>query len=212
MKRSHDLAPIEDASLVERITSNYDSSLFIVGSHQKKRPNNLVMGRTFNGHVLDMFEFGVENYRSTSNFGSADFTNELKPILLFQGDVFDVSDKYKRIKNFFLDFFKITELSEVNIVELKRVIVFTCRGENCPIEFRHLEISDISESTVAKETIPFREVGPCFDLKIRREKMATTELFKEACRTPKIRNIEKKRSDKNKYTTALGEKKAKVFL
>jgi len=59
MKRSHDLAPLEDGSLIERISTNYDCSLFAVGSHQKKRPNNLVFGRTFDGHILDMFEFGV---------------------------------------------------------------------------------------------------------------------------------------------------------
>lgn len=84
------------------------------------------------------------------------------------------------------------------------MIVITCRGENL-IEFRHLETSNISEATVAKETVPFREVGPCFDLILKRDKIATSDLFKEACRTPKVRNIEKKRSDKNKYTTALGE-------
>ena len=121
-------------------------------------------------------------------------------------------DKHKRIKNLFVDFFKITELSEVNIVELKRVLVFTCRSETSPIEVRHMETNDISEATVAKETVPFREVGPCFDLVLRRDKMATSELFKEACRAPKVRNILKKKSDKNKFTNALGETKAKVFL
>jgi ribosome production factor 2 len=212
MKKTHDLAPMDDASLVERTLAKYDCSLFVVGNHQKKRPNNLVIGRTFNGHVLDMFEFAVENYKGVSDFKAADFTNDLKPILIFQGDVFDVSDKYKRIKNLFTDFFRITDLAEVNIIELRRVLVFTCRGENASIEVRHMEASDISENTVAKQTVPFREVGPCFDLKLRRDKMAATDLFKEACRQPRTQNLEKKKSNKNKFTTALGETKAKVFL
>lgn len=97
-----------------------------------------------------MFEFTVENYRGVTNFKAADFTHDLKPILVFQGDVFDVSDKHKRIKNVFIDFFRISDLSEVNIVELKRVLVFTCRGETAPIEVRHMEASDINENTVAK--------------------------------------------------------------
>ena len=83
MKRSHDLAPMDDASLVEHISAKYDCSLFVVGNHQKKRPNNLVIGRTFNSHVLDMFEFTVENYRAVTDFKAADFTNDLKPILIF---------------------------------------------------------------------------------------------------------------------------------
>ena len=42
--------------------------------------------------------------------------------------------------------------------------------------------------------------------------MATSDHFKEACRQPKIANVLKKKSDKNKYTNALGETKAKVFI
>ena len=91
-------------------------------------------------------------------------------------------------------------------------MVFTCRSETAPIEVRHMEVSQISEAQVTKQTIPFREVVPCFDLTIRREKMGSTDLFKDACRQPKVRNVEKKKSDKNKYTTALGETKGKVFV
>ena len=91
-------------------------------------------------------------------------------------------------------------------------MVFTCRGELDPIEFRHLECDDVTEATVQMQTVPFREVGPSFSMRLRREKMASHELFKEACKQPKIRNPDKKRADKNKFTTALGEKKGKVFV
>jgi hypothetical protein len=33
LKRTHDLAPMDDASLVERISGKYDCSLFVVGNH-----------------------------------------------------------------------------------------------------------------------------------------------------------------------------------
>lgn len=92
------------------------------------------------------------------------------------------------------------------------MMVFTCRGELDPIEFRHLECEDITEATVQMRTVPFREVGPSFNMTMRREKIAATDLFKDACRQPKVRNPDKKRADKNKYTTALGEKKGKVFV
>ena len=90
--------------------------------------------------------------------------------------------------------------------------MFTCRGEKDPIEFRHLECEDITEATVQMRTVPFREVGPSFSMKLRREKMAGHELFKEACKKPMVRNPDKKREGKNKFTTALGEKKGKVFI
>ena len=91
-------------------------------------------------------------------------------------------------------------------------MLFTCRGELQPIEFRHLECEDVNEATVQMKTVPFREVGQSFNMVLRRDKMANHDLFKEACRQPKVRNVDKKRADKNKYTTALGEKKGKVFI
>jgi len=48
--------------------NNNSSSLFVLGSHSKKRPNNLVLGRTFNHQILDMVELGVENYLPMASF------------------------------------------------------------------------------------------------------------------------------------------------
>lgn len=83
-KKSHDVAAFEDPSVIESMSVKNDCSLFMVGSHQKKRPNNLVIGRVFDGHVLDMFEMGVENYKGKSKFDAkVSFTADLKPILVF---------------------------------------------------------------------------------------------------------------------------------
>ena len=49
-------------------------------------------------------------------------------------------------------------------------------------------------------------------MRLRRDKIAGIELFKEACRKPKIANVDKKKANKNKYTNELGETKAKVFI
>lgn len=103
MKKKHDFSPMEDASIIERTSVKYDASLFMVGSHQKKRPHNLVVGRIFDGHVLDMFEFGVEDYKGCASFHTPDMiSKDLKPIMLFQGEPFENSEKHKRIKNLFI--------------------------------------------------------------------------------------------------------------
>ena len=60
------------------------------GNHSKKRPNNLVMGRCFDHHILDMMEFGVENYQSMAAFKKA-VTLGAKPCFVFSGDVFETS-------------------------------------------------------------------------------------------------------------------------
>jgi ribosome production factor 2 len=60
MGRKNDIYPFEDANALEFLTSKNDCSLFAIGSHSKKRPHNLILGRTYDGHMLDMVEFGVE--------------------------------------------------------------------------------------------------------------------------------------------------------
>ena len=57
------------------------------------------MGRTYDGRVLDMFEFGVENFLSLDKFKVKEVTRDLKPVLLFQGEQFEFSDKHMRLKN-----------------------------------------------------------------------------------------------------------------
>jgi ribosome production factor 2 len=42
--------------------------LFVVGSHSKKRPNNLTFIRMFDGQILDMVEVGIESAKPLSEF------------------------------------------------------------------------------------------------------------------------------------------------
>lgn len=71
----------------------------------------MVLGRVFDGHILDMVEFGVEEYKGCDQFKASEHINrDLKPILLFQGEPFENSDKHKRIKNLLLDFFRIQDM------------------------------------------------------------------------------------------------------
>jgi len=60
--------PFEDASSLEFFAEKQDASLFVVGSHSKKRPNNLTFARTFDYKLLDMFELSVTNYKSCQEF------------------------------------------------------------------------------------------------------------------------------------------------
>jgi len=70
-------------------------------------------------------------------------------------------------------------------------------------------VPTISESGLGLE---FKEIGPHFDLKVRRSQVASADLYKLACKKPKITNMEKKKAKKNMYTTELGERKGKVYL
>jgi len=116
MRKTHDIYPFEDASQIENTSVKHDASLFAFGSHQKKRPDNLTFGRVFDGHILDMIECGVEKYKSMSDYSNVNFiSNDLKPLLIFQGEPFDNSDKHKRFKNMLVDFFRIQDMEEADI-------------------------------------------------------------------------------------------------
>lgn len=92
------------------------------------------------------------------------------------------------------------------------MMVFTCENAESPIKVKHLACEEISEALAKRDAVPFREIGPAFDLSLRRDKMAAMDLYREACRKPKVRNVDKKRADKNKFTNELGEKHGKVFV
>lgn len=56
-----------------------------------------------------MFEVGVEQYRGMDQFKNAEhITKDLKPLLIFQGEPFDNSDKHQRLKNLMIGKFKHT--------------------------------------------------------------------------------------------------------
>ena len=61
-KKKNIVRPFEDVSKIEFFSQKCDASLFAFGSHNKKRPDNLVIGRMFDHQLLDMVEFGVSNY------------------------------------------------------------------------------------------------------------------------------------------------------
>ena len=70
LRKSHPISPFEDVNGLEAMANKQNCNLFLCGTHQKKRPDNLVFGRLFSSHVLDMFEFGVDNYEPISSFNA----------------------------------------------------------------------------------------------------------------------------------------------
>jgi ribosome production factor 2 len=64
LSRKNEVLPFEDLASLEFLASKNDCSLFVLGSHTKKRPDNLVLGRMHDGHLLDMMEFGIEGFSS----------------------------------------------------------------------------------------------------------------------------------------------------
>lgn len=54
----------EEPDKLDKLFEKFNSSLFMMGSHSKKRPNNIIFGRSFDNHMLDMYEFEICDYVS----------------------------------------------------------------------------------------------------------------------------------------------------
>ena len=59
-----------------------------------------MLGRVFDGHILDMFELAITEFRGTEEFEAPKHIHaDMKPILLFQGEYFETNDTLKRLKS-----------------------------------------------------------------------------------------------------------------
>ena len=66
--KKNEIVPFDDPSSLEFFAAKNDASLFVIGSTQKKRKDNLVWVRTFDGQVMDMLEMGVLEEKAMREF------------------------------------------------------------------------------------------------------------------------------------------------
>jgi len=179
--RKNDLKPFEDTTQLEFFCKKNDASLFMFGSHNKKRPNNVVAGRMYDHMVLDMFEFGMEDFKSLADFKTEKIATGTKPMLLFT-EGFDDQPEYSRLKNFFIDFFRGPVIEYVNLQGLEHLLVFSLI--NNKVLFRSYRVS-LKKSETKAPAIELEEIGPHMNFVLRRTKLASQDLFKAACKRPK---------------------------
>ena len=124
--RKNEILPFEDPNSLEFLTTKNDCSLFSLGSHTKKRPHNLVMGRSYDGHVLDMFEFGVDsnNYKSIASFVGMKKAVGSKPLMAFIGSQWKNDSLYQRISSFFMDFFRGVKFEMLSLQGIDNILFF----------------------------------------------------------------------------------------
>uniref|UniRef100_A0A4W5MVX0 Ribosome production factor 2 homolog n=1 Tax=Hucho hucho TaxID=62062 RepID=A0A4W5MVX0_9TELE len=177
--------------LQEFFSKKTDSSLFLFGSHNKKRPNNLIFGRLFDFHVLDMIELGIEKYISLSDIKSSKCPEGTKPMLVFAGEAFDHENDHKRLKSLLTDFFRGPVVPSVRLAGLEHVLHFTAlEGKIYMRSYRSL----LKKSGCRTPRIELEEIGPSFDFILRRTHLASDDLYKTAHRQPKALKLQGNRS------------------
>ncbi|XP_014237274.1 ribosome production factor 2 homolog [Trichogramma pretiosum] len=203
--RNH-ITPFEDATPLEGFGKKFNANHFMMISNNKKRPNNLVIGRLFEHTLMDMVEFGVENYMSLNSFKNEKIATGIKPMLVFQGELFENNSEFGRIKNLLVDMFHREDVEQIRLQGLEHVLSFTAH-DNC-ILFRSYKTL-LKKSGTRIPRIELQEIGPRMDLRIRRIKLATDDLFKQACKKPKVLKEKKK---KNITEDTFGSTLARVHL
>jgi ribosome production factor 2 len=197
-----------DAKEIEFYCGANNTAFFTYTSDTKKKPMNLVLGSLFNNKILDMFEFEVTNYIPIEYFAKGIKVDAyMKPVIIFQGDVFETDNQYERMRKFFLDFFRMHDLEEVNISDLRRVIVISA-SEDKIVKLRSYQVEgQISEYDHQNFTLT--EIGPSMNLKVRNIQLANADLYKISTKQPKELTV---RKVKNIEKNALGEKRGRIHM
>ncbi|XP_039727777.1 ribosome production factor 2 homolog [Pteropus medius] len=163
-KKKNITRPFEDQTSLEFFSKKSDCSLFMFGSHNKKRPNNLVIGRLYDYHVLDMIELGIEKFVSLKDIKNSKCPEGTKPMLIFAGDDFDVTEDYRRLKSLLIGKF-------CNTLGLL-----------------------LKKSGCRTPRIELEEMGPSLDLVLRRTHLASDDLYKLSMKMPKALKPKKKKN------------------
>mmetsp|Transcript_8894 Transcript_8894/g.19975 ORF Transcript_8894/g.19975 Transcript_8894/m.19975 type:complete len:351 (-) Transcript_8894:62-1114(-) len=220
LNKNNMIVPFDDAGQqsLEFLTTKNDASLFALASHNKKRPNNLVMGRTFDRRVLDMVEIGILQYRSLSDFGGLPKKRlGSKPLMQFVGDLWSSDINLKRLENLLIDFYRGDPVDSLVLSGLDHVMVFTAAEtslggpETYPIIHQRTYYMKLKKDPKGgKAPVPYlTPSGPDMDFKVRRTQFASPDLWKVAIKQPAGVKAKKK---KNRTTNIFGETIGRLHL
>lgn len=190
-KKKNITRPFEDQTSMEFFSKKSDCSLFLFGSHNKKRPNNFIFGRMFDYHVLDMIELGVEKFVALSEIKNSKCPEGTKPMLVFAGDTFEVTEDYRRLKSLLIDFFRGPTVPNIRLAGLEHVLHFTAMDGK--IFMRSYKVL-LKKSGCRTPRIELEEIGPSFDFTVRRTHLASDDLYKLAMKRPKALKAKKKKN------------------
>jgi len=187
-RKNENVKPFEaggEADL-EFFAQKTDCALFMLGSHSKKRPHNLVLGRFFDGHLYDMVEVGIETFTSFYEMKKDSKQKPHlggKPMFAFAGEGFENDPKLKQLRLILLDMFRGENVSKINLKGLDSVVLCTAL-EGGRVLFKHCAVV-LKKSGTRVPNVKLEEIGPAITLRVRRAREALPSMAKEAHRVPK---------------------------
>lgn len=203
---------------LEFLTTKNDCALFALASTNKKRPNNLVLGRTFDRQILDMVEVGVLRFKSIHDYGGSIPKKRVgtKPLMLFLGDLWQQDPNCQKMQNLLIDFYRGDVIDKLMVSGLDHLIVFVAsqhpRTEEL-IVHQHTYFCKLKKdpsNPTSKVPVPYLlPCGPDMTMAIRRTQFASPDLWKAALKQPQAL---KKKKVKNQSTNIFGETIGRLHL
>ncbi len=130
-----------------------------------------------------MFEFGVDDFIPLKEFKGDKKAIGSKPMVLFLGEQWEMDSNYIKLQNLFLDYFRGFKPDKINLQGIDHVI--TCACSEGKIFIRGYSVN-YQKSGTETPNLVLKPMGPFFDLSLRRTQGAPDELWKFACKKPKM--------------------------
>lgn len=221
LTRKNDITIFENITPVEQFCRKHETPLFVMGSHSKKRPDNLVIGRTYDYALLDMLELHVSDFLPMSHFDTAKVSLGCKPSLIFQGN-WDSNPRLQQLKSILIDLFHREKVDSIRLQGLEHTISFTATEPDGKGDGEGEEIIEgekvlmrsykvlLKKSGGRVPRIELEEMGPRVDFSLRRAKLPTEDLMRQALRQPTKENKTTKK--KNISTDGLGTTHGRIHI
>ena len=179
-KKENIVNVIENKDNIEFLCKKNNTTFFVLFSHNKKHPMNLTLGCLFDFKILDYFDFEVTNFLPMSYFKTdVTINSDLKPIIIFQGELFESDFNYDRLKKFFIDFFQLYDKENISISEMRRIIAISIEKDEKIIKIRNYQINGNLNNKNNLSKIDLVEIGPSLDLKERKFTLGDEVLYKK---------------------------------
>ncbi|KAI4364214.1 hypothetical protein MLD38_020336 [Melastoma candidum] len=189
-RRNENIRPFESGgeTSLEFFSLKTDCSIFLFGSHSKKRPNNL----------------SLESYKYDKKIAPRSGS---KPFIVFVGEGFESSEELKHLKEVLLDLLRGEVVENLNLSGIDRAYVCTALSLN-RVYLTHCALRLKKSGTIVPR-MELVEIGPSMDLVVRRHRLPADSLRKEAMKT----TLEKpKKKEKNVNQDAVLGKIGKIYI
>ena len=161
---------------------------------------------------MDLYEFGIDDSASIAEVLKTTDDHRTKgvgskPMMVFLGPEWESDTTYSRIQNIFIDLFRGAKVEKLSLKALDHVISFTASEGKIFVRAYSVRLKKSGQKI---PNVELANMGPFWDLTVRRTQLASDDLWKTALRQPKTSNDPK--NVKNIASNSVGDRVGKIHM